>query len=195
MTGPSRSPRRLHVTVSGPVNPPAARGLASWLADAAPRSARGTVDIALVSDRAMRTLNRTYRHVDTATDVLSFPAEVPPADMKTQGLKPLRSITDPLRSITKHPRSITTPRRSISTPEPVLGDIAIALGVAGRQAVREGHSLRTELRVLALHGLLHLLGYDHERDQGGMRRIEERLRRRAGLPAGVIARAPGTDQS
>jgi len=69
------------------------------------------------------------------------------------------------------------------------GDIAIALGVARRQARELGHPLRTELQVLALHGLLHLLGYDHEADQGRMARVEERLRRRAGLPGGLIGRA------
>lgn len=70
-----------------------------------------------------------------------------------------------------------------------LGDIVIARGVAARQATREGHALATELRVLSLHGLLHLLGYDHERDGGRMARIERRLRRRGGLPAGLIERA------
>ena len=65
--------------------------------------------------------------------------------------------------------------------QPFLGDIVIARGVARRQARDAGHSERTELRVLALHGLLHLLGYDHERDNGRMRRVERRLRRKGGL--------------
>lgn len=70
-----------------------------------------------------------------------------------------------------------------------LGDIVIARGVAARQARAAGHSLRTELRVLALHGLLHLIGYDHERDSGQMRRLEARLRRKGGLHEGLIERA------
>jgi probable rRNA maturation factor len=71
----------------------------------------------------------------------------------------------------------------------VLGDIVIARGVARRQAVAAGHPLATELRVLALHGLLHLLGYDHERDDGHMARLELRLRRKGGLREGLIERA------
>ena len=69
-----------------------------------------------------------------------------------------------------------------------LGDIVIAAGVARRQARQAGHSIHTELRVLALHGLLHLLGYDHERDNGRMARIEARLRSRGGLREGLIER-------
>jgi probable rRNA maturation factor len=72
-----------------------------------------------------------------------------------------------------------------------LGDIVIAKGVASRQARAAGHSELTELKVLALHGLLHLLGYDHEADQGGMRRAEQRLRRKGGLREGLIERAAG----
>ena len=73
-----------------------------------------------------------------------------------------------------------------------LGDIAIAAGVAQRQAAEAGHSVATELRVLALHGLLHLLGYDHDRDNGQMKRLEARLRRSAGLQQGLIERgSPG----
>ena len=150
--------RRLVVSVSGRHVPAAARGLGRWLIGAGPASAAGMVDIALVSDSRMRKLNREFRGVAKATDVLSFPASDDPHT------------------------------RTGSTGEP-LGDIAIALGVAERQAREQGHALRTELRILALHGLLHLLGYDHEKDNGRLRRVEDRLRRRAGLPAGLIARA------
>ena len=72
-----------------------------------------------------------------------------------------------------------------------LGDIVIATGVARRQAREAGHSYQAELRVLALHGLLHLLGYDHHdsRDNGRMARVEARLRRKGGLASGLIERA------
>ena len=70
-----------------------------------------------------------------------------------------------------------------------LGDIVISSGVAARQARAARHSVSTELRVLALHGLLHLLGYDHERDDGRMARLERRLRRIGGLREGLIERA------
>ena len=70
-----------------------------------------------------------------------------------------------------------------------LGDIVIAAGVAKRQAREAGHSIQTELRVLSLHGLLHLLGYDHESDNGKMAGVEAKLRRKAGLPESLIERA------
>ena len=66
-----------------------------------------------------------------------------------------------------------------------LGDIVIASGVAKRQAKDAGHPIQTELRVLSLHGLLHLLGYDHETDGSKMARVEARLRRKA--PSRAIA--------
>lgn len=80
-----------------------------------------------------------------------------------------------------------------TTPQPRglprhLGDIVIATGVAATQAKAYGHTLATELEVLALHGLLHLLGYDHETDAGRMARAERRLRRKGGLAHGLIDR-------
>jgi probable rRNA maturation factor len=69
-----------------------------------------------------------------------------------------------------------------------LGDVVIAGGIAMKQARDAGHPVQTELRVLALHGLLHLLGYDHESDGGTMARVEARLRKKAGLKEGLIER-------
>ena len=69
-----------------------------------------------------------------------------------------------------------------------LGDVVIASGVATRQARDAGHPVSTELKVLALHGLLHLLGYDHDTDHGKMARAEARLRKKAGLREGLIER-------
>ena len=118
--------------------------------------------VAIVTDARVRALNRQYRAKDQPTDVLSFPA------------------TD-------------LPRRSAKGAKAgergYLGDVVIAAGVAARQARAAGHVLGTELRVLALHGLLHLLGYDHEHDDGRMARLERRLRKRGGLREGLIERA------
>ena len=125
-----------------------APGLARWLHAIAPRTARGTVVVALVSDARIRKLNARYRAKDVPTDVLSFPAGEPG----------------------------------------FLGEVVIASGVARRQAQQAGHPVQVELRVLALHGLLHLLGYDHERDDGRMARVERRLRRKGGLREGLIER-------
>ena len=69
------------------------------------------------------------------------------------------------------------------------GDLAISIDRARRQATECGHSLEDELRILMLHGALHLAGLDHERDAGRMARAESRWRRRLGLPAGLIERA------
>jgi len=131
-------------------------GLGRWLSGVAPATARGEVAIALVTDARMRVLNRSYRHKDFATDVLSFEGA----------------------------------RRGAGAEDQGLGDLVIARGVAARQAREAGHSFQTELRVLALHGLLHLLGYDHDdaNDKGAMARTEARLRKKGGLKAGLIAR-------
>jgi probable rRNA maturation factor len=113
----------------------------------------------------VRTLNRRYRRKDAPTDVLSFPGS--PDDT---------------------PRTST--RRSPDERR-ALGDIVIATGVARRQAREAGHAYQVELRVLALHGLLHLLGFDHHdsNDGGRMAKMEARLRRKGGLAAGLIERS------
>ena len=59
-----------------------------------------------------------------------------------------------------------------------LGDMMVSVETAYRQAIQQGHSLEREIDILVIHGILHLLGYDHETDQGQMRRIERRLQRR-----------------
>jgi probable rRNA maturation factor len=68
--------------------------------------------------------------------------------------------------------------RPAVSDEPHFGDIVIAVPVAARQARERGHSLARELALLALHGYLHLAGYDHEVDDGTMRRLERRVARR-----------------
>jgi probable rRNA maturation factor len=185
--GQHRSHRALRVLVGDERGRrvPSAPALARWLKEIAPARARGTVSVAVVSDARVRALNRRYRGVDSATDVLSFPT------------------TDVGRTfqVRRSPAGLNGPRYVAASPEPraidhrppaadhCLGDIVIARGVARRQARDAGHSELTEWRVLALHGLLHLLGYDHDRDSGRMRRVERRLRRRGGLPNGLIERA------
>lgn len=126
--------------------------LRRWLIEVAPRSARGELSLVMVSDRKMRALNLKFRGVDRATDVLSFPVS---AEKQSTDLS--------------------------SVAEQYLGDVVIATGVAERQARNAGHRVAYEHRRLALHGLLHLLGYDHERDNGEMTRLEQKLRRRGGI--------------
>jgi probable rRNA maturation factor len=109
----------------------------------------------------MRTLNRTFRGVDRTTDVLSF-----------------ASAPDPAR-----------PPRRLSS-DSFLGDLSISVPTARRQARQQGHSTAREVQILLVHGLLHLLGYDHERDDGRMFRLQAHLVRTAfgpgpdGVPSG-----------
>jgi probable rRNA maturation factor len=109
-----------------------------------PPDGPGEFAICLLSDRAMRELNRRFRDRSSPTDVLSFPGET---DDDLQG----------------QPR--------------YLGDIAISVDTAARQAEHMGHSLDREIEILALHGYLHLLGYDHERDAGEMMKLQRQLDR------------------
>ena len=135
-----------------------------------------SMTICLVSETEIARWNRAYRSKTGSTDVLSFPAEEDghgrlAAGNGSRGHRGVRGIRKRL------------PLMSERESAGYLGDIAIAPAVARRNARRLGRSLGSELRILMLHGSLHLLGYDHERDNGEMERLERRLRRRLGLGA------------
>ena len=143
-----------------------AAGLAAFLArvaeDAAPGDRRSAT-LRILSDRKMRELNRRFRESDRPTDVLAFPAEEADGDSFGGG----------------------------GGEPPYLGDLAVSAETAARQAAERGHPLETELRLLALHGVLHLLGWDHENDRGEMERLERLLRRRHGLAVSGVSGASG----
>jgi probable rRNA maturation factor len=122
---------------------------------------RAQVNVCLVSEAAMHKLNREFRGKDQSTDVLSFPAEHRAAS----------------------PGQPRRPRKHGHSRAPsFLGDVAICPRVARRNAKRLRRRLADELRVLMVHGVLHLMGYDHESDAGQMHSLETRLRLRFGLP-------------
>ena len=120
------------------------------------------VTVCLVSDAEIAGMNQSFRKKHGPTDVLSFPA------LKQR--KPMRSKQ---LSVSSAPFSANN--------DASLGDIAIAPAVAKRNAKNFGRTLPAELKILILHGVLHLLGFDHEADRGQMDRTEKRLRRRLGL--------------
>ena len=120
------------------------------------------VTVCLVSDAEIAGMNQSFRKKRGPTDVLSFPA------VKLR--QPSRSKRSPF-SLASNPADSDTS----------LGDIAIAPAVAKRNAKNYGRTLPAELKILILHGVLHLLGFDHEADRGEMDRTEKKLRRRLGL--------------
>ncbi|MEM9594176.1 MAG: rRNA maturation RNase YbeY [Acidobacteriota bacterium] len=132
----------------------AARTVRPWLQDMvsalAPRARSFTVRF--VSDREMAGLNQVYRHKAGSTDVLSFPG-----DLASESGPPTATPFD---------------------DEAHLGDLVISVPTARRQAAERGHGTDRELRLLALHGILHCLGHDHETDDGEMEQLEARLRPR-----------------
>jgi probable rRNA maturation factor len=73
--------------------------------------------------------------------------------------------------------------------------VAISAEIAAKNARRLGHAPKEEIKILALHGVLHLAGYDHERDQGEMARREEGLRKQLGLPVALIERNRDTSRA
>jgi probable rRNA maturation factor len=124
------------------------------------------ITIRLVSDAEIARMNETFRAKKGPTDVLSFsPLVTPGTPTRRRGKTRGR----------KHSGSGNAPEVTY------LGDIAISPATARRNAKIYGRSVSIELRILMLHGVLHLLGYDHENDRGQMNRVEGRLRREFGL--------------
>src|SRR6478672_13369996 len=100
-----------------------------------------------------------------------------------------------LRELNRRFRRKNKPTDVLSFPRPSGGDIAISAQIARDNAQRFGHSLAIELKILVLHGMLHLAGYDHESDNGRMARVEARLRSQLKLPASLIDRAHSSSQA
>ncbi|MGC1290959.1 MAG: rRNA maturation RNase YbeY [Candidatus Acidiferrales bacterium] len=123
--------------------------------------ADGAATICLVTDAQIAKWNRSYRGKNRPTDVLSFPVSV--------------------RAQNGNGRTSRQPKTLGAAESAYLGDVAIAPAVARRNARTGGRSFDQEVQILTLHGLLHLMGYDHEADDGAMERLEMRLRRKLGI--------------
>jgi probable rRNA maturation factor len=93
-----------------------------------------------------------------------------------------------LQELNRRFRRKNKPTDVLSFPRPTGGDIAISAEIAQENAARYGHATADELKILVLHGMLHLAGYDHESDNGQMARTEAHLRARLKLPASLIHR-------
>ncbi len=148
----------------------------------------GDVNVVLTSSRDLRALNRRFRGKDAPTDVLSFPpvpVVAPPLSRPVLGRQGGDSSAQPRR---RRPASHQPP----ATSHLFSGDIVISTEIAARNARLYGHHAAQEIKILILHGMLHLAGYDHESDRGRMARQEERLRCQLGLATGLIGRAGRT---
>jgi probable rRNA maturation factor len=135
------------------------------------------VTVCLVTDAEMARWNRVYRGKNRPTDVLSFPIEA--------NAKPRRAK--------RKDSGDYGDCRDCRDCRDYLGDIAIAPEVARRNAKQFGREFGDEMRILILHGILHLMGYDHETDTGQMERREKRLRRSLGLADNGLADDRGFD--
>jgi probable rRNA maturation factor len=135
------------------------------------------ITIAFVSDAEIARWNEQYRSKKGPTDVLSFPAV---ADAKAAAAAGKNGSARPTACFPSPRATRHAPRATRNSPL-FLGDIAIAPETARRYARKNGRTLGQELRVLILHGVLHLMGYDHESDRGEMDRVEQKLRRKLGI--------------
>jgi probable rRNA maturation factor len=119
----------------------------------------------------------------------AFLRTVAPAAGAASGTATVALVSDGrIRALNREFRGLDEPTDVLSFPvsgrgasSGYLGDIVISVETAERQARRRRSTLRRELEVLTLHGFLHLMGYDHETDDGEMRRIEYRLRKKLGI--------------
>lgn len=130
--------------------------------------------ICLVTPAEMARWNRVYRGKNQPTDVLSFATLLPDFRYRQQQMR-ARPTHSKWHSAS--PKSFT----SAGFSKAYLGDIAIAPAVARANARHFGRTFHDEMRILILHGMLHLMGYDHETDDGEMDRREQTLRRKLGL--------------
>lgn len=136
--------------------------------------------ICFVTDAEIARMNLAFRKKRGPTDVLSFPAEKQKTRQRAgwrlrDGGDGAGGASDALKGVVT---KTVTKARALGR---YLGDIAISPATARRNAAKYGRELPAELRILMLHGVLHLLGYDHEADGGEMERLEAKLRRRFGL--------------
>jgi probable rRNA maturation factor len=133
---------------------------------------------------SVRTLSRYLGRAQAAVHLLGRVAVLLTTD------KAIRRLNRQFRALDKPTDVLSFPAYAlVQDKDKNAGDLAISVPTARRQAIACGHSLSTELKVLILHGLLHLAGYNHETDTGQMARRERRLRAQLGLPQGLIERA------
>jgi probable rRNA maturation factor len=123
-----------------------------------------SMTVCLVTAARMKRWNHAYRGRNRPTDVLSFSAQASSGDKW-----PLRSSRNGRKGA------------SVEPANEYIGDIAIAPAVARENARQLGRTFDNEMRILILHGMLHLMGYDHETDNGQMERRERKMRRALGL--------------
>ncbi len=100
----------------------------------------------------------------------------------------LRSLNQRFRGVNQATDVLSFPAEPSRQSKANAGDVAISADIARENAMRLGHSVADELKILALHGILHLAGFDHERDNGQMARKESRLRLQLKLEGGLIER-------
>jgi probable rRNA maturation factor len=142
----------------------------------------------ITNDAELQSLNAQFRKKDHPTDVLSFPNSIPPSSAFSSTL-PSPGNHHVGRPIQAADSLSSGSNRSQGRPVPhPLGDIAVSIQRARTQAREYHHTLEAEIRILMLHGVLHLLGMDHESDSGQMKRTEMRWRSKLGLPLGLIER-------